>query len=598
MILASSNPRHDDSQRQPSHTRRLWLLQAVLVLVIGIFGIRAFYLQVIKHDYYVQAARTSQLKEYEITPKRGTILAYEGSEAVPIVLNEKLYTLFGDPALVSKPVKAAETIAATIGGSASGYESKLKTKDTRYVVLARRLTEDQRDKILEPKYAGIGTSEQYYRTYPNGQLAAQVLGFVNNDGKGVYGVEQALDEQLKGRPGLLKAITDVHGVPLPASRENTRVPARPGEDVALTIDIAMQQRLENALKHGLEQAKSDSGSALIMDPNTGAIKAMANWPTYDPAKFWQAEDPAHYNNAAVASPLEVGSIMKPLTAAAALDVGAVESDTSYYDPAEWKVDGYTISNIEEDGGARQQDVQSILRLSLNTGATWLLMQMSGGNNEITEEGRKKWYEYMTDNYRFGQTTGVEQGSETAGYVPDPMEGYGLDLTYANTSFGQGLLITPVQMAAAFSSIINGGTYYQPRLVDRTINSDSREEVKKPEVLRSNVISKEVSDNMRKLLEGVVIDKASIARPFNHDLYQVGGKTGTAEIAKPEGGYYADQFNGTYVGFVGGDKPQYVIMVRVNKPGIWGYAGSQAAQPIFVDLAHILIDDFGVAPKSR
>lgn len=583
--------------RPQKAVRRAWWIYACTVLVVGIFGVRAFYLQVIRHEHYVQAAMQSQLKEYEIPATRGTISAYEGDRVVPLVLNEKRYTLFGDPQLVKDADKAADTIAEVVGGNENDYKELLETPETRYVILGKKLTEEQRDEILKHKYPGIAAQQQYYRTYPNESLAGQILGFVNHEGKGAYGVEEALDDNLQGTPGLLKAITDVNGVPLPANKENTRLEPKDGEDVVLTIDMAMQSRLEQTLKAGLEHAKSDSGSALIMDPNTGAIKAMANLPTYNPADYSKVEDASVFNNAAASSPLEVGSIMKPLTAAAALDLGKVNPNSSYYDPAEWSIDGYKITNIEEDGGAAQQDVQSILRLSLNTGATWLLMQMSDQPNKVTEAGRERWHEYMTEHFMFGKKTGVEQGYEAEGYIPDPHEGYGLDLAYANTSFGQAMTATPLQMAAAYSAIINGGTYYQPRLVDRTINSKEEESIKEPVIVRKDVVSPEVSQNMRSLLEGVIVDRLSIKKPFNHDLYSIGGKTGTAEIANPEGGYYADQFNGTYAGFVGGDKPEYVIVVRVNKPKIWGYAGSQAAQPIFVDLAHMLLDDFGVTPRS-
>jgi cell division protein FtsI (penicillin-binding protein 3) len=362
----------------------------------------------------------------------------------------------------------------------------------------------------------------------------------------------------------------------------------------------MQQQLERILQQGLKDAKSDSGSALIMDPNTGAIKAMANWPTYDPTNYSQIDDPSVFANAAVSASLEVGSIMKPLTAAAALDMGVVHADTSYDDPAVWNVDGYKITNIEEDGPAGRRSVADILNLSLNTGATWLLMQMGKpGGTQITQTGRDRWYDYMTNHFRLGKPTGIEQGYEDAGIVPDPDKGYGRDLTYANTSFGQGMQATPLQMAAAFSAIINGGIYYQPYLVDQKTDAVGKTTVTQPKVLNAHVVSPQVSDEIRPLLEYVV--KNHFLRPaFNQDLYSVGGKTGTAQIADPHGagGYKEHDFNGTYLGFVGGDKPQYVIAVRVNDPKIAGYAGAQAAMPIFTNVGHMLIDNFGVTPRTR
>jgi cell division protein FtsI/penicillin-binding protein 2 len=175
----------------------------------------------------------------------------------------------------------------------------------------------------------------------------------------------------------------------------------------------------------------------------------------------------------------------------------------------------------------------------------------------------------------------------------------LQLTYANTAFGQAMTATPLQMGAAISAVINGGTYYQPHLVDYTVNSAGQKIAKKPTVVNNHVVSADVSNEMQGLMEYVVTGHYKNGFPYLNfpSNYIVGGKTGTAQIADPGGGYYGNKFNGTYMGFVGGDKPQYVIVVRVNTPGVGGYAGSQAAQPLFSDLAHMLINNFNVTPKS-
>lgn len=575
---------------------RVRWVYAFVALALGIFLVRAFYLQVIRHDYYRQAALSDQRKEYEIPAPRGLIEAHNGAETVPIVLNQKLYTIYADPVVVKSPPRAAETLAGVLGGKISTYESQLRTPETRYVILAKKATAEQRAAILKHKYPGIGATEVSYRTYPNGALASQLLGFVNDEGQGVYGIEQALNKQLTGKAGELKAVTDINGVPLAANSDNVSVAPVSGKSLLLTIDISMQQQLETILQQGLKDAKSESGSALIIEANTGAVKAMANWPTFDPNDFAAVEDAGVFSNAAVSSPLEVGSIMKPLTAAAALNVGAVRADSSYNDPAVWTVDEFKIKNIEEDGGPGRRNVADILNLSLNTGATWLLMQMGKpGGTEITDKGRSVWYDYMANHYRFGKLTGIEQGYEVPGYVPDPNEGYARDLTYANTTFGQAMTATPLQMAAAFAAVVNGGTYYRPYLVDQTVDASGKVTTTKPQVLKSDVVSPQVSKDLIPLLQ-YVVDKHHFKKPFNQSLYTVGGKTGTAEIAKKGGGYLENDFNGTYVGFVGGETPQYVIAVRVNEPKIAGYAGAQAAQPIFGTLAHMLIDNFGVTPK--
>lgn len=569
----------------------------LVMCIFGIFLVRLFYLQIIRHEYYKQSAAVGHLKEYEIIAERGVIKAHSGSSGVvPIVLNQTLYTIYADPSLVKDADKVSETLAAVLKGNAADYRDMLTTKDTRYVVIARKVSEDQQKEILKHKYPGVGSQEQQYRTYPNGSLAAQVLGFVNNDSKGVYGIEQALNDTLAGKPGQLKAVTDVHGVPLAANTENILTQPQPGSDVVLTLDVAMQKQVEDILKAGLERAKSESGSALIIDPNSGAIKAMANWPTYDPANYGNVENGNLFTNAAVADPLEIGSVMKPLTAAAALDKGVVQPNSSYYDPSSYKIDGFTVKNIEEDGGPGTKNIADILNLSLNTGATWLVMKMGGSNDQINKQGREVWHDYMTNHYMFGKETGIEQGYEAAGSVPDPNEGYARDLTYANASFGQAMTATPLQLAAAFSAMINGGTYYKPQLVDYYESADGKRTEKHPEVVKKDVVSPKVSQDMQPLLE-YVVNKHSFKQKFDQKTYSVGGKTGTAQIANPAGGYLPDDYNGTYIGFVGGNDPQYVIAVRVNKPKIPGYAGSQAAQPLFGDLAHMLLDKFNVTPRQ-
>jgi len=206
---------------------------------------------------------------------------------------------------------------------------------------------------------------------------------------------------------------------------------------------------------------------------------------------------------------------------------------------------------------------------------------------------------MVNHFHFGKLTGVEQGYEAEGYIPSPDKGFGLNLAYANTSFGQAMTATPLQMAAAMSAVLNGGTYYQPHLVDQTIAADGTKTTKKPVVLSNHVVSADVSRDLRSLMEYVVTEhyKDGFSYLKFDSSYSVGGKTGTAQIANPAGGYYENKYNGTYLGFVGGDKPQYVIAVRVNEPGVGGYAGSQAAQPLFSDIAHMLINNFNVLPKT-
>ncbi len=568
-----------------------------LLAVVGIFIIRLFYLQVIRYSYYHHTALSDQLKEYQIPAQRGTISAHEGASTIPLVLNEKLYTVYVDPTLVKQQdrERVADAVASVLGGNSSTYLKQLETKESRYQILGKRVSAAQKSKLLGYKFPGVGAQQQDYRTYPQGDLAAQVLGFVSDDGSGEYGVEQALNKQLAGTPGQLKAVTDINGVPLAANTGNILTEPTQGQNVTLTLDAGMQKQLQQVLSQDVKGDHAQSGSALIIDPNSGAIKAMANYPSYNPANYSDVSDASVFNNNAVASPLEVGSIMKPLTMAAALDQGVIQPGQTYYDPGRWTVDDFNITNIEEDGGAGTKSLEDILNLSLNTGATWMLMQMSQpGGTAINQKGRDAWHDYMVKHYQFGKLTGIEQGYEAGGTIPDPDNGYGRDLTYANTSFGQGMTATPLQMAAALSAVVNGGTYYKPYLVDTTTTPSGKTAITKPTAVKKDVVKPSVSSTIQSLMEGVV------AGHFLHfpSQYIVGGKTGTAQIAKPGGGYYDNEFNGTYMGFVGGDKPQYVIVVSIIQPHNGGYAGTAAAQPVFASLANMLINDFNVTPKSH
>lgn len=571
-------PRATD-QITPFYATRFRFWYGLLLVVFAIFLVRLFYLQVIQHDYYQSAALAGQYKEYEIPAERGVIVARDGNQLVPIVLNEEVFTVFADPKYIKNPDESATRLQQVIGGDAGQYEELMKA-ESRYSILAKKINKDMAKKVDALEIKGLGTRAASQRTYPQGALGAQLLGFVDDEGKGKYGIEQYLDEQLRGKNGELRAITDAQGVPLVANSDNVLKEAEQGKRTTLTVDISMQRRLEDTLKSHLEQVRSNSGSVIVMDPRTGAIRAMANYPTYSPGEFSKVEDASVFNNAAVSEPMEVGSVMKTLTVAAGLNEGVISPGTTYFDPAAYKIGDATVRNVEEDGGAATRSVPDILRYSLNTGATWVLMQLGGG--ELNEQGRVKWHNYLVDNYQFGKKTGVEQGYEAEGYIPSPTEGFGLDIQFANSTFGQGTNITPLQLAAAYTATINGGTYYRPHLVEPEGDA--------PQITRAGTVSPAVSEQLRAMHENSVQNNYKYLK---RDGYRIGGKTGTAEVPKPEGGYYTDRYNGTFVGYVGGDTPEYVIMVRVNEPKIGGYAGTTAAAPLFGKTMDMLIGNYAV-----
>lgn len=580
---------------------RIRFFYGLIIAIIVIFGLQLFYIQVIKYGHYKAAALSDQLKQYSIPATRGLIEAEDGNNIIPIVLNQKIYTLFADPPFIKHPQQVAQQISKIIGGAPNSYIPALTMKGTQYAVIAHKLSQSQSDAINKLQDPGLGTQGLDSRTYPDGDLASQVLGFVNNDGVGVYGVEQALNKQLAGTPGKLKAITDVKGVPLAASKQNTQIAPIPGKNVVLTLNVGMQEQVQQILAKEYKATKSQGISAIVMNPYNGQIKAMANYPSYDPSNYSNVSNANLFDNNAVDYPIEPGSVMKTLTTSAALNVGAITPTESFYDPAHWVINGFNITDIEQDGGAREQSIASTLALSLNTGATWMLMQMSQkGGTTINANGIKTWHDYMVNHFRLGMPTGIEQGYEASGYVPPAnMNDPSIDLRYANTSFGQGVSITALQLGAALSSVLDGGTYYQPTLVDEMVSQNGQVTKNNPKVLERNVVSPKVGPELVPLMENVVTTYLHEGFSFMNfpSNYMVGGKTGTAQVAKPTGGYYKNIYNGTYIGFVGGNKPQYVIVVYNIKPNVPGYAGSYGGQPVFADIAHMLINEGYVSPKG-
>ncbi len=590
--MTSMAPRRPAGFTRISTNRRLSIWYAVILFIIAVIVIRLFYLQIIKYDHYHQAALSDQLKQYTIAPQRGIIEAHEGNSVIPLVLNQQLYTLYADPTLVKDPGSTAQALAKDTGGSADQYQRLMQTKNTRYVVLAKRLTKQQNDMILGLKLAGVGLQSQDYRTYPQGDLAAQVLGFVNDAGQGTYGIEQQFNGQLAGKPGLLKAITDVNGVPLAASRNNIDINPQPGDNVVLTINIAMQQQIETILQQAEQKVHAKSISAVLMNPNTGKIYALANYPTFDPSKFYDVSDLSVFNDPAISHALEVGSIMKTLSISTGLNEGAISPDTSYYDPGSVTVDGFTIKNVLSIP-AEPVTIPEILKYSLNTGAVHTLKELGGG--QLNQQGRDLWYSYMTGHFQLGKATGIELPNEASGVIPDPDHGYALNLQYANTSFGQGMTATILQMVSAFSSVINGGTYYKPYIVDQMRNAAGATIQRTgPSVVKKNVIKPQVSQEMQGFLEYVFQQNYNVYQTDQHPGYNVGGKTGTAQVAGSNGVYLPGVYNGTFLGFVGKDKPQYAVGIFVDKPDLSGAdeAGGQAAAPVFGKIADMLINDFG------
>lgn len=584
------------SPRSLSALPRTKLLLYILIVILGLFVLRLFYLQVIQYGYYKERAYQTQVSKLTIVPERGKIYALDRSAPVPLVLNETVYTVFADPQEVKDVTAIHQSLRDIAGGNlVEGYEARISDKDLRYVPVARQLTKKQAELLRKKDLDGIGFQKGSRRIYPEGQLGSQMLGYVNNDGLGQYGVEGALDTQLAGRPGLLQTVTDVRQIPLTIGSGDTNVPAVDGKDVVLSIDRNIQQKAEEVLRQGLEDAKAEKGSVLVMDPDTGRVMAMANYPTYDANKYGQIEDYRLFLNSVVNEPYEVGSVMKVLSMGAGLDSGAVTKNSTFDNTGAVNVDGTIIRNVEEDPIFPGTTMTDVLQYSLNTGVVYVLERMGGGS--VNQKARQTLFDYYTNRYRFDKLTGIEQAFEAESILVGPNTGQGRNVRYANMAFGQGMNLTMIQTAAAFSAAMNGGVYYQPTVVQGIRADDGKITEQAPKVVQSGVLSPESSAALRQMTyEG---RKKGFFGRYDPDGYMIGGKTGTTQVIDAETGRYSDDDEiGSYLGFGGADKPEYVIMVRVDNPKLnTGYAGTVAAGPIFNELSNWMLKYLEIPPKN-
>lgn len=580
------------NQPRPSRTHTFNRIQfiKVAVIVIGIIIVgRLFYVQIIKHDYYQGQALAEHIKKFEISAPRGIISLEDGSSTVPVVLNEQRYTIYADPQYISNVNDTTNKLVKLLGGDKTDLEKKLETSNSRYVVLAKKMTKTQADRIDALQLNGIGKQAVSVRTYPEGSLASQVLGFVNDDGIGQYGVEEYFNSSLSGKPGIEKAVTDVRGIPLAINNNNVLIQAQPGKNITLTLDIGMQSMVENILKAGVTQTQSKRGTAIIMEANTGAIKAMAGYPNFDPSQYENVTDQSVFSNPNVALPWEPGSVMKPLLFGVAFTEGTATPDSSYFDPGYVVVDGSRIEDSIQ-WGAQTMTLHDVINKSLNTGAVFVLKTLGGG--DINEKARTIWYDYLTKHYFFGKMTGIEQNGEVAGFVNGPDQGYGLNVRYANMAFGQGVTVTPLQLVSAYDAILDGGTYYKPTLIDNTDKNGNF----KPTIVANNVISTKASSEIYNLLQAGLEgnNKAAV-----RSGYILGAKSGTAQIPDGKGGYRTDAYDGVYVGFIGNNKgPQYIMLVRLDEPktSTTGFASGEAAK-VWAQISNKLIDNFAIQPNS-
>ena len=568
----------------------LFVLLCTMVLIV----IRLFYLQIIRHDYYKKLARQEQVKSHIIPAERGRIYAMDGNNPVELVMNQQVYTVFADPTVVNKPREIEETIRSIAGGEIvkGDIQELLKDKKSQYKVLARGISLRQAELIKNKKFKGVGFQKNSRRTYPEGSLAAQTLGFVNNENKGQYGIEEMLDSRLRGKDGLLKSVTDVANVPLSIGNENIRQNPVHGDSIVLTLDRNIQSKAEEVLSEGLRRTGASNGSVLVMNPKNGHVLAMANLPTYNPAEFTKVQNPAAFVNGVTMLPYEPGSVLKTFTIATGIDKKVIDAQSTYYNTDRIKVEDRTISNALK-GLTGTISMQTALNNSLNTGMVTIAQRLGDGHN-INRQARDTLYDYFHNRFGLGELTGIEVAGESKGTVVSPSDknNQGNAVRYSNMSFGQGLDVTMIQVAAGFSAIINGGTYYQPTVVAGTYGRDGIK-LDNSKKVKSNVISQSASAQTREMIHNARTQYTKDDTPG----YYIGGKTGTSQTIGASGQYIDSQTIGTYLGFGGTDSDtKYVIMVQVSGKNM-NLEGNKHAMPIFTELSNWLIEYYQLQPRK-
>ena len=567
----------------------------VLFLIPVVF--KLFQIQIVQHDEYVAAAKSVRVKQYELLAKRGQVYFSNGKTGVtPAILNERTWTVFVDPSYVIDKDKVELEIGKILKDKMIVEWKDVWSDMTRqYIEIAKNVDYETVAAVKEANLRGVGRKETSRRVYPNGQLGSQLLGFINAEGNG-SGIEGALNERLTGTDGLLKTVTDVNAIPLSIGDDNIEIPAKDGDNIVLTIDENIQRKVEKVLQDAM---KKNSGiaaaSALVMDPNTGRVYAMANYPTYDPSEYWKVTDASLFTNRVTESLYEPASICKPFTYAAAIDKGVLRPTDTYTNYGTTKVEDRIINNAY--GTANYTGVltfQVALNHSLNTGSVEALRRLGGGSINYT--ARKELYDYLSNGFHLGQKTGVELYEE-AGILYSPDDEQGNAVRYANMTFGQGMSATMLQVAAGFSALINGGDYYQPTVIAGVLDENGNliaDEQKKPKT--ESVVSDSTSQTMRDMLVGV---RSGDGGQYDPKGYRIGVKTGTAETLNEQGLYTSEKTNASALGFGGsggqGDLPEYVILVRLDgNTLLWGGLN---AVPLFTEISNYMISYLRIAPSN-
>lgn len=573
--------------------RRFEILRGIIFATLTIILVRLFFIQIVEHSDWLAKAEKQHTLLKTITAKRGEIYMMDHDEPTAVVLNRTTYQIVIDPT-----VTKIEDIKKVLNTYAKDYaivdiDEVYKREGLRYSIVAKNVPYNIAEEITKTETPAVWLKKTNQRFYPEGELASGALGFVNADGLGQYGVEGALNDLLAGKDGLLKTTADVNRVALSIGNDNIKIPAEDGKNVVLSIDRGFERGVEEITSEALASSIATNAAVLAMNPSTGEILAMANLPGYNPGNYSDVTDALAYVNYTTEVPYEPASVCKSFTFSAAINEGKMKPETTYTNHGYEIIDNQTINNAEKRASLNGTiDMRTAFYWSLNTGSIHALKLLDNSTNEITSAAREKLYDYYYNKFRLGQATGIEL-YESKGFIWEPnAEAYGLNAAYANMTFGQNLNLTMVQVASAFSAVVNGGTYLTPTIIKGTLE-DNKIIPLSTDSVKDKILTDETSATMRDLLVNNRSNK--VLRGIDRKGYAIGGKTGTAQVIK-DGAYTMDEFVGTYAGFVGtkGELPKIVIMVKM-----WGEGqhieGNKDPMSLFDSLSNYAIDYFKIKP---
>ena len=521
---------------------------------------RALWLDTVKAHSLRQRALSQQSEDITVSAKRGAILDDHGN---PLAVSEDSATIYADPLLLKNPAKVAYQLSSVLKIPPDQLLRKLADRSRGFVYLARKIDISKGQAVDKLKITGIGTLTEPRRRYPQGSLASQVLGSVGTDNNGLSGLEAYFDKTLRGTDGEEQVVKDGVGRPVSIVMKKQAIA---GQDLHLTLDAAIQERVEAVLAGVGQTYRPKGATALVMDPRSGSILALANWPRVD------ANDPASapayaQEDRAVQSSYEPGSTFKAVTVSGALQDKLITPDTPFYLPPTIQVADRTIKDAEPRG-AETLPVKQILAQSSNVGAVKIGLRL--GPIRFDKWVRK---------FGFGKPTGVDLPGESPGIVLKPSQYSGSSL--GNLPIGQGEAVTPIQMAAAYSAIANGGVMVRPHIVEGDPAPAHR------------VIKKSTAQAVSKMLEGVLAPGGT-APEATVPGYVLAGKTGTAQ--KPDAGGYSDtKFVASFVGFAPARNPRLLVAVMVDEPQGDIYGGSVAA-PAFQKIVSFALPYLKIPPN--